>query len=473
MDSREVDEGSKMFESPLVARYKQLKARADPHGRGEAFEHLLVDAFREAHFRVVHDPEAAMPRQTDLVGTYGPDRYLIEAKWKQQPADINDIDGVYTRLGRTESSVIGVIFSVAGFGTTAVEEVGRNRKRSILLFGEPELLRVLGRPEELVRLLRNKREQLVVHARVHLEAAKPPKRGPARPLSDVPGTDVKLLDLDHQELPYLATGGEFGQFVYVQDLPDIDWVPASGHGVSLDMSFDPHTAEGIVDVLYELHRMGWVTERPRWSIQQSSMNWHGIGPQSFVTALREWESRTEEMPDAHHTEEVAYYDTCTGGYLSLTAGIAHHPSRVVYTADLSFQLVGVPLDANPILHLHEVFDISEPDYFRPRAERSVTRHRRHQADAMPLEPVGYLVTPQTIGGDEEDWVTGIVAKNPYRHGDKANPDGWPELVAQSELLVCDLRSHHPLDEPREGYLLFNWETTWTSNAMVVRVVADW
>jgi Restriction endonuclease len=461
-----------MFESPLVDRYNQLKASADRHGRGRVFEHLLVDIFREAHFRVEHNPGAAKPRQTDLVATYGTDRYLIEAKWEQQPADISHIDAMYSRLGRTESSVIGVIFSVAGFGATAVDEVSRNRQRPILLFGEPELLRVLARPEELVGLLRKKREQLVVHARAHLEAAKRPKPRPARPLSDLPGTDMKLLDLDHKELSYLATGGEFGQFVYVQDLPDIDWVPGSGNGVSLDMSIGPHTAEGIVDFLYELYRMGWVTERPRWSIQQSSANWHGIGAQSFVTALREWEKRTQNMPDAHHTEEVAYYDTCTGGYFSLTASIAHHASRVVYRCDLSFQLVGVPLDANPILHLHEVLDVSEPSYFRPRDEPSVTRHRRYEADAVLLEPVGYLVTPKTMG-EEEDWVTGIVAINPYRDGDKNNPEGWPARVAQSELLVCDLRSHHPLDAPRDGYKLFGWETTRTSNALVARVVADW
>jgi len=86
--------------------------------------------------------------------------------------------------------------------------------------------------------------------------------------------------------------------------------------------------------------------------------------------------------------------------------------------------------------------------------------------------VGYLVTPKTIS-EKEVWVIGIVAKNPYRDGDKNNFEEWPKLVARSELLVCDLRSHHPLNAPRDGYKLFNWETTRTSSALVVRVVADW
>jgi Restriction endonuclease len=467
------DKDVPMSGSPLTDRYQQLKAGTDRQGRGRAFEHLLVDIFRQAHFRVEHNPGAARPRQTDLFATYGADRFLIEAKWEKRLADIDHIDNVRSRLNRTENSVIGVIFSIAGFSQTAIEDVGGHRDRLILLFSEPELLQVLERPETLVPLLRKKREQLVVHGRVQLEAARPLWGGEPRPLTDVPGTDMRLLGLDHQELPYLTTAGEFGQFVFAQDLSDIDWVSGSGHGVSLDVSIAPYTAEGIVEVLSGLHRMGWVTERPRWSIQQSSANWHGIGARSFVAALREWEKRTKGMPDAHHTEEITYYDTCTGGYFSLTAGIAHHASRVVYSCDLSFQLVGVPLDANPIQHLYEVFDIAGPGYFRPRAERAVTHHWGTEPDAVPLEPVGYLVARDGMGGREDDWVIGIVAKNPYRYRDESNPDGWPELVARSDLLICDLRSHHLLTKPRESYRLFNWQTKWTSDALVTRVVADW
>lgn len=190
-----------------------------------------------------------------------------------------------------------------------------------------------------------------------------------------------------------------------------------------------------------------------------------------MAALRDWKQRTRTLRHPHHTEEIAYYDTFAGGYFSLTAGIAAHKSRIVYRCHLSFQLVGVPLDSNPILHLHEVLDVSEPSYFRPRSEQSVTRHWRVEADAVTLDHVGYFVTPKTLD-ESRDWVTGIVARNPYLRAEP-KPDGWPEWVAKSELLVCDLRSHHPLDDPRVSYHLFNWETARTSDAFAVRVVADW
>ena len=451
---------------------QQLKASADRHGRGRAFELLLVDLFREAHFKIEHDPDGAEPRQTDLMASYGPDRFLIEAKWEQQPSDVSRIGDVWDRLRRTEGTVIGVIVSVAGFSATVTRDILRDRSKSILLLGEPELLRVLERPEELIGLLRKKREALVVHARVHLEKEEPPNPSPVRSLADVPATDIRLLDLKHRELPYIATGGEFGQFVCAQDLSDIDWVPGSGHGVSLDMSINPGTAEGIIDALYELNRLGWVSERPRWSIQQTSTNWHGVGARSFAAALRSWEERTGDMLDAHHTEEVAYYDTCAGGYFSLTAGIAHHPSRFVYSCDVSFQLVGVPLDTYPIQHLCEALGVSGPIYFRPRAERAVIHHWHRVGAPVSLEPVGYVVAFDGLT-EKEDWVTGIVARNPYREDTDSAPEGWPAQIARSEQLICDLRSHHQLSKPRSECTLFNWQTKWTSSALVVRIVADW
>ncbi|HEX5406287.1 MAG TPA: restriction endonuclease [Pseudonocardiaceae bacterium] len=283
-----------MFEAPLVGRFNHLKASPDPHGRGQAFELLLVDVFRASHFRVEHNPRAATPRQTDLFAVYGTDRYLIEVKWTKQPVDIGVVADVRDRLDRTDATVMGVVFSVAGFGLNAIEEVEGHRGRPILLFAEAELLRVLEHPDELVRLLRKKRQDLVVHARAHLALAKPTRPTDPRTITSLTGADVQLMGRNGSCLPYLTTAGGFGQFVYAQDLVDIDWVPGSGNGVSLDMSLSPYTADGIVDVLSELDRIGWVTVKPRRSIQQSTANWHGVGVQDFITALRDWKSGREE-----------------------------------------------------------------------------------------------------------------------------------------------------------------------------------
>lgn len=462
-----------MFEPPLLERYNQLKGSSDRQGRGRAFELLLVDLFRQAHFKVDHDPDAAAPRQTDVYAAYGESRYLIEAKWMRRPSDVDHYDNLVARLNRTQHAVVGVLFSVAGFTETVLTEVCAHRDRPILLVGEVELLRVLSRPEELVGLLRRKYEQLVVHARVCLEERSTPTPTTARLVSAFPVSDVRLLDLEHRELPYLEGAGAFGQFTFVQSLPDIDWVSGSGLGTCLDLAPEPFTGEGLIEVLHHLDRLGWATDQPRWSIQLSTKNWHGIGVRSLVQALREWERRAETMPDAHHTEQLAYYDVCAGGYFSLTAAIATHESRITYECELSFQLVGVPLDTAPLHHLRDALDITEPCYFRTRAKQSVERHRLFAVDAVPLTPVAYLVSESSFGPEKKDWVTGIVAWNPFHKTDAKAPEGWPDMLGPSELLVCDLSSHHPLDQPRDAYHLYGWETAWASSAMTARVVVDW
>jgi hypothetical protein len=154
---------------------------------------------------------------------------------------------------------------------------------------------------------------------------------------------------------------------------------------------------------------------------------------------------------------------------------------------VSFQLVGIPVDAQPIRHLFEQFDAQ--GYFRPLTTRSVTRTRTH--NDLVLEPIAYIVSSAPLPFDPpepgppddeparpsrapEQWVTGIVAKNPFRRGDGIPaPEDWPGQAEASELIICDLRSHHPLDKLLSSYRLDRWEQARTSDAQVFRPVADW
>jgi hypothetical protein len=108
-------------------------------------------------------------------------------------------------------------------------------------------------------------------------------------------------------------------------LPPVS-VAASGMPVA-----SQNNEDGIVELLYGLDSMGWTTTGPQWNIQQSSANWHGTGAREFVEALRAWKNREDTLENAHHTEQVTYFDTCQGGGIyTLTASIASHRSRAVY-----------------------------------------------------------------------------------------------------------------------------------------------
>ncbi|WP_330342478.1 hypothetical protein [Streptomyces sp. NBC_00557] len=116
---------------------------------------------------------------------------------------------------------------------------------------------------------------------------------------------MRLLDADLQPLPYVTSGGGFGEFVFVQELPDVDWAFGSGSDVGLDAAVSPFNEDGIVELLYELDSMGWTSAELCWNIQQSDANWHGAGAREFVEALRGWKKREESLDDAHHTENQA------------------------------------------------------------------------------------------------------------------------------------------------------------------------
>ncbi|WP_331732326.1 restriction endonuclease (plasmid) [Streptomyces sp. NBC_00015] len=464
--------------SALLADFKRLGAMPSAHKRGYQLEVLLEQLFRRAHFRVDRNASVAKPRQTDLVARYGDTWYLIEAKWHNEPADITVFDGVRSRMERAASSaVIGVLISVNGFTGPAVEDLRVRRDRGpILLFGEDELTQVLSTPRSLVNLLQVKREELITHGRVHLAAAPEPRRR-RRPATGLPGAEARLLDLDLKPLPYVTSGGGFGEFIFVPELPDVDWAFGNGSGVSLDVPVRPYNEDGIVELLYGLDSMGWTSAGPQWNIQQSGANWHGVGAREFVEAMRAWKKREESLEDAHHTEQITYFDTCQGGgFYTLTAGIASHRSRAVYDCHLSFQLPGVPVDFQPIRHLFEQFDAAAFSHFRPLNSPAVVRH--HPEQRVPLEVVGYVVSHSELDlleCDEEsaEWVTGLVVRNPYRGEARHSSDEWPGRVSESELLVCALRSHHQLNEPKEVYRLYSWEYARTSDALALRPVADW
>ncbi|MCX4827025.1 restriction endonuclease [Streptomyces sp. NBC_01142] len=465
--------------SSLLADFKQLGAMPSAHKRGYQLEVLLEQLFRRAHFRVDRNASVAKPRQTDLVARYGDTWYLIEAKWHNEPADINVFDSVRSRMERAASSaVVGVIISVNGFTDSAVEDLRVRRDRGpILLFGEDELTQVLSTPRSLVNLLQVKREELITHGRVHLAAVPKPRRR-RRPATGLPGAEARLLDPDLKPLPYVKSRGGFGEFIFVPELPDVDWAFGSGSGVSLDVPVRPYNEDGIVELLYGLGSMGWTSAAPQWNIQQSSANWHGVGAREFVEALRAWKKREDTLENAHHTEQVTYFDTCQGGgFYTLTASIANHRFRAVYDCHLSFQLPGVPVDFQPIRHLFEQFDAAAFSYFRPLNGPAVVRH--HLEQRVPLEVVGYVVShseldPMDCDDAPAEWVTGLLVRNPYRGEDgRSLSDEWPGRVTESELLVCALRSHHQLHEPKEVYHLYWWEYARTSDALALRPVADW
>jgi len=457
---------------------QRLQAASNRHGSGVEFQSLIAQLFRREHFRVKLNARTAQPRQTDLVATKGQEVYLVETKWKQRPADINDMDSLFSRLERTEASVVGLMVSFKGFSQTAINAVESRRSRPVLLLDGVEMERLCEWGPELARLLRRKRDRLLMDGKVLLTGDRE-RRHSVRKQGALPAADRIFVFPDGRRTAWMSCGGDFGPFVFVQELPDIDWVTAGGSGVTLDVAPPAAEEADVLGILGALADMGWASGSGRWSIHQATVNWHGAGGEPFAQALTSWADRYQGLDLVHHTEEFCYQDTCEGGFYTLTGAVSASKPRVVWQADLSFQLTGVPMDPAPFRNLCDSIEADQPLYFRPRHERSVVNGRVALEGRIALTTVGLVVERDEDEPDpaQQDWVVGVVVKNPYRATDGSRrvgaPEWWPSPAEVSEVLICDLRSYHPLTEPRTGYRLWSCEWSWTSDALVIRPRVDW
>jgi len=464
--------------TPLLREYERLRDATNPQRRGYQLQALVGSLLGRSHFKVEGKPRAARPRQVDLFASRSDTVYLIETKWRQDKADVGDIDSLYTRLGAVPPHVTGLFVSHSGFTAPALERVREKSARPVVLVTGRELEAALRSDGDFVGLLRQKANSLLVHREVLVDVdvrPSPRVRRAKVSASDLPSSDRIFALPDGTRSRWLACRGGFGLFTFVPELEDIDWVPGSGFGVTLDIRLPVREQASLFDLLSQLATMGWVTPKGCWSIQQATVNWHGFGADALVEMLQSWKQRYEGL-ETHHTEEVCYADECEDGFYTLVAQVSAERSRAVWRAELSFQLRGVPLDPGPYRELGAHFELSDSVYFRPRSENSCIR-RWPTGRSPELKPLASIVLLDNLlpGGDDE-WVAGTVVENPFFDDDsraKWHPEWIPDKISESEYLVCALRSWHPLGHPKSIYEFWDVEWASTSDALVVRAVVDW
>ena len=247
--------------------------------------------------------------------------------------------------------------------------------------------------------------------------------------------------------------------------------------MALDVAPRIFDERGLLDLIEKLADLGWATPDARWSIQQGARNWHGLGAAAFAEELPRWPQR-DATPDAHHSEQVCYFDRCDAGFYTLTATLSPSQSRRATYVGLSFQLQGIPLNTSSLLQLCRSVGVHDSLHLRPRAEKSVNRHHAQTVTIDNVQPIGYLVTLETDPAlPSAEWVTGIVIRNPFRdtadgtrHDDLVND---LRLLGPSEYLVCALRHQHPVDDRQYSYFIRRIEVARSSDAMACQPVVDW
>jgi len=459
---------------PHRERFEQLKVdRGSPQQRGLQFERLIQDLFRQAHYRVERGAGAARPRQTDVLATSpGHDTLLIECKWRKQLAGSDDVDSLRSRLNRIPGAVTGVLISVSGFTAAAIKEVEGRREQPILLVGAEELDEVTDTWGDLRQMLSIKAEMLLIQGRVHLLAnASTPPPAPRHPVGPPTLGDEVFVD-NTGRVPWIAAPGGFGQFTFTREIHS-EWF-ASDPGVVLDIPLASlRHQDDLVWALCEFASLGWTTGGGHWSLHQQETNWHGIGAASLSVALEQRMDRYEGAGRIHRTEELTYYDRCDGGFYTLTAELDSRAGEVSYAA-LSMQMAGVPFDQHPLEELCRTFGVFAPLFYRPRVNETSQDGASMLRDGSPLTPVALILHEDPDDSHDPHWVCGIVAVNPlFRAGIESDDAGQlPWALRESQLIVCDVPDWHPVGE-RHTYRLQRCRWTETSDALIVRAVANW
>lgn len=456
------------FVSPSL---EDLERLPDAARRGRALEQYVARLFRARHFTVILNPRAASPRQTDLIAVKLDDRYLIECKWRSKPATINDVDALRSRLHRTSQDAVGVLISMQGFTEEVKIDVRYQRQQPVLLLSGQELRKLAsGFGASLPALLYRKKEALLRDATVLLDDIRAPKRRSAN--LPYPQPQLQFASLNGQaRTPVIDCRGGFDPVTFSDRLVDIDWAPATGAGVSLDLRPEFADEAEVLRGFDVLLDHGWVSEDGRWSIHQLERTWHGIGLEALIAEMPRWQQRAH-----HHSEQISYVDRCDGGFYSLMIDIAANRRRWVSYVELSFQLEGWPLDSTPLIHLCRALGIHDHMNVRPRKKRSIKLwHPR--PEVTDVVPRWYVIADEWVDVETEDpWVTGIVIDNPFpQRNTSSEPDVPLNLAAlrDSEFLICDLRHHHPQSQQPASYFLHHIEWAWASSWMVCRPVADW
>lgn len=144
---READRARAVQERQALFReFCELVANAsDKQGRGYRLEEMLGEVAELDALRYAPPFRKGTVTQTDGMLTYEGFQYLIEARWRSDPADVAQIAALAHKADRALESTRGLFLSVAGFRAEVVNELERGPKNLLLMTGAEFSLILEGR----------------------------------------------------------------------------------------------------------------------------------------------------------------------------------------------------------------------------------------------------------------------------------------------------------------------------------------
>lgn len=167
--AEERDEREKRL-SALNSAFAEMHRETNVQARGYAFERLLADLFRmyELEFNSSYKTEID---QIDGAVQFEAFTYLLEARWRSQPAVESDLSQLTSKVRRRIEATRGIFVSMAGFRSEVVQLYRLSQEQRLVLVDGQDLALILEGRIELPDALRAKVESASVDGDPYLQLA--------------------------------------------------------------------------------------------------------------------------------------------------------------------------------------------------------------------------------------------------------------------------------------------------------------
>lgn len=122
-----------------------LQNGTDRQGRGYRLEEMLGEVAQLDGLRYRPPSRKGTVTQTDGMVGYDGFQYLVEARWRNEPADVAALATLAHKAGRNLQSTRGLFLSIVGFRDEVVREIETGTKNVLLMTGQEFLLVLEGR----------------------------------------------------------------------------------------------------------------------------------------------------------------------------------------------------------------------------------------------------------------------------------------------------------------------------------------
>ncbi|MBY3447122.1 restriction endonuclease [Rhizobium laguerreae] len=141
----------------LLAQFDELARSDNPQHRGYMLEDLLNRAF-DLHGITVHKSFRRNDggEQIDAAFEFDGWHYLVECRWREQLADIRQLDGLSGQVTRSGRQTMGVFLSINGWSPNVIQLLKQNPEKTIFLMEGYDLRAVLEQRIDMRRLLKGK-----------------------------------------------------------------------------------------------------------------------------------------------------------------------------------------------------------------------------------------------------------------------------------------------------------------------------